>query len=47
MTHEKDLSAQQGQAQPEIRLPGADEDLGRKTGFEAPSGQRPVKAYGF
>jgi len=47
MTDEKDLSAQQGQTQPEIWLPRADEDLRGETGFEAPPGKGPAKAYGF
>jgi hypothetical protein len=47
MTDEKDVSAQQGQTQPEIWFSCADENSGREAGFEAPQGQRPAKAYGF
>jgi uncharacterized membrane protein YcfT len=37
-SHETDVSAQQGETQPKIRLPGPDEDPGGAAGFKAPPG---------
>jgi hypothetical protein len=45
--NEKDLSTQQSKAQPEVRIPGADEDPRRKNGIKTPQGKRPAQADGI
>ena len=45
--HETDLSTQQSEAQPEIRLPGADEDAGREDDSKTAQGQGPDEVVGF
>jgi hypothetical protein len=38
-SHETDLSTQQSEAEPEIRVPGEDENPGRTAYFKAPPGE--------
>jgi hypothetical protein len=46
-TYEANLSALQGQTQPEIWFPGADEDQGRAARAETTPGQGQASADGF
>ena len=46
-SHETDLPAEQGQAEPQIRVSRQNENKGRKRYSQAPQGKRPVQTHRF
>jgi hypothetical protein len=46
-SHETDLSTQQSEAEPQIRVPGPDENPGWKAGPQTPEGKGPDKTQYF